>query len=196
MGDLTIRPINTGYVTMIPKQYLYHHSTVKFYPNASDQEEEYPVFAYLVEGGDKLLLIDTGMAYTERASKYHHHGSRQPEGMAIAEQLAKIGYTPEDIDIVVFTHLHWDHCFYMEKFTNAEFYVSEKEYHFAMDPIPLYYKSYEAPQLGIVRPFEGIFGSSMMILEMINKTVKYMYSLITQKDFDQGGMADEGGNLG
>ena len=58
MGDLTIRPINTGYVTMIPKQYLYHHSTVKFYPNASDQEEEYPVFAYLVEGGDKLLLID------------------------------------------------------------------------------------------------------------------------------------------
>ena len=145
MGNLTIRPINTGYVTMIPKQYLYHHSTVKFYPNASDQEEEYPVFAYLVEGGDKLLLIDTGMAYTERASKYHHHGSRQPEGMAIAEQLAKIGYTPEDIDIVVFTHLHWDHCFYMEKFTNAEFYVSEKEYHFAMDPIPLYYKSYEAP---------------------------------------------------
>ena len=69
MGDLTIRPINTGYVTMIPKQYLYHHSTVKFYPNASDQEEEYPVFAYLVEGGDKLLLIDTGMAQTERASK-------------------------------------------------------------------------------------------------------------------------------
>ena len=68
MGDLTIRPINTGYVTMIPKQYLYHHSTVKFYPNASDQEEEYPVFAYLVEGGDKLLLIDTGMAYTETAS--------------------------------------------------------------------------------------------------------------------------------
>lgn len=41
-----------------------------------------------------------------------------------------------------------------------------------------------------------IFGSSMMILEMINKTVKYMYSLITQKDFDQGGIADEGGNLG
>ena len=76
--------------------------------------------------------------------------------MAIADQLAKIGYKPEDIDIVVFTHLHWDHCFYMEKFTNAKFYVNKKEYEFAMDPIPLYYKSYEAPQLGITRPFEGI----------------------------------------
>lgn len=111
MSNLTIRPINTGFVTMIPKQYLYHHSTVVYYPDASDREEEYPVFTYLVEGGDKLLLVDTGMAYTERADKYHHHGSYQPEGMAIADQLAKIGYKPEDIDIVVFTHLHWDHCF-------------------------------------------------------------------------------------
>ena len=156
MSNLTIRPINTGFVTMIPKQYLYHHSTVAYYPDASDREEEYPVFTYLVEGGDKLLLVDTGMAYTERADKYHHHGSYQPEGMAIADQLAKIGYKPEDIDIVVFTHLHWDHCFYMDKFTNAKFYVNKKEYEFAMDPIPLYYKSYEAPQLGIPRPFEGI----------------------------------------
>ena len=156
MCALTIRPINTGFVTMIPKQYLYHHSTVAFYPNASDIEEEYPVFTYLVEGGDKLLLIDTGMSDSERADKYHHHGSRQPEGMKITDQLRKIGYKPEDIDIVVFTHLHWDHCFYMSEFTKAEFYVHEKEYEFAMNPIPLYYKSYEAPQLGIRRPFEGI----------------------------------------
>lgn len=156
MSKLTIRPINTGFVTMIPRQYLYHHSVIAFYPEASDKEEEYPVFVYLVEGGDKLLLVDTGMAYTERADRYHHHGSYQPEGMAIAEQLAKLGYQPEDIGIVVFTHLHWDHCFYMEKFTNAEFYVNRREYEFAMDPIPLYYKSYEAPQLGITRPFEGI----------------------------------------
>ena len=149
MNKLTIRPINTGFVTMIPRQYLYHHSTTAFYPEASDKEEEYPVFVYLAEGGDKLLLVDTGMAYTERADRYHHHGSYQPEGMAIAEQLAKLGYQPEDIGIVVFTHLHWDHCFYMEKFTNAEFYVNRREYEFAMDPIPLYYKSDEAPQLGL-----------------------------------------------
>lgn len=149
MSNLTVRPINTGFVTMIPKQYLYHHSTVAFYPEASDQEEEYPVFTYLVEGGGKLLLVDTGMAYTERADKYHHHGSHQPEGMSIVEQLAALGYKPEEIDIVVFTHLHWDHCFYMEKFTNAEFYVNKKEYEFAMNPIPLYFKSYEAPELGL-----------------------------------------------
>lgn len=121
MSNLTVRPINTGFVTMIPKQYLYHHSTVAFYPEASDQEEEYPVFTYLVEGGGKLLLVDTGMAYTERADKYHHHGSHQPEGMSIVEQLAALGYKPEEIDIVVFTHLHWDHCFYMENLQMPNF---------------------------------------------------------------------------
>lgn len=76
--------------------------------------------------------------------------------MSILEQLEKLGYSPEDIDLIIFTHLHWDHCFYMEKFPRAEFWVNRKEYEFAMDPIPLYYKSYEAPQLGITRPFEGI----------------------------------------
>lgn len=156
MSALKIRPINTGFVTMIPKLYLYHHSTVKYYPDASDKAELYPVFTYLVEGGDKLLLIDTGMCETERANTYHHPGSQQPEGMSIVDQLAKIGYKPEDVSIVVFTHLHWDHCSNMKAFKNAQFYVHRKEYAFAMDPIPLYYKSYEAPQLGIVRPFEGV----------------------------------------
>ena len=76
--------------------------------------------------------------------------------MAIADQLAKIRYKPEDIDIVVFTHLHWDHCFYMDKFTNAKFYVKQEGIRICDGSIPLYYKSYEAPQLGITRPFEGI----------------------------------------
>ena len=54
------------------------------------------------------------------------------------------------------THMHWDHCYYLDKFTGAQFFVHEKEYAFAMNPIPLYYKSYEHPALGIKRPFEGI----------------------------------------
>ena len=35
-----------------------------------------------------------------------------------------------------------------------------------------------------------------MILEQINKAVKYTYSLCTGKDYDKAGMADEGGQLG
>lgn len=156
MSNLVIRPINTGYVTTIPKEYLYHHSVVKHVKNIPDHRIEMPVFTFLVEGGDKLLLIDTGMAWTQRANDYHHPNSRQPEGMAIHEQLEKLGLKPTDIDIVVLTHMHWDHMFYLDRFTKADIYAHEKEYAFALDPIPLYYKSYEHPALGITRPFEGM----------------------------------------
>jgi glyoxylase-like metal-dependent hydrolase (beta-lactamase superfamily II) len=156
MANLTVRPINTGYVPTFPKQYHYHHSTLDYVKNVSDQKVALPVFTYLIEGGKELILVDTGMAWTERASKYHHGGSYQPEGMAIHEQLAKIGYSCADVDKVIFTHLHWDHIFYMEKFTKAQFIASRTEYEFALDPIPLYYKSYEHPILGNRRPFEGL----------------------------------------
>lgn len=156
MTELTIRPINTGYVPTHPLQYHYHHSCAAFLKDVPDKKVPLPVFTFLVEGADQLLLVDTGMAWSDRADKYHHPGSYQDPGMAIHEQLDKIGYKPEDIDVVVFTHLHWDHIFYMEKFTNATFIAHEREVEFALDPIPLYYKSYEHPALGVKRPFEGI----------------------------------------
>ncbi len=92
MANLTVRPINTGYIPTFPKQYHYHHSTLEYIENISDQKVALPVFTFLIEGGKELILVDTGMAWTERADKYHHGGSYQPQGMAIHEQLAKIGY--------------------------------------------------------------------------------------------------------
>ena len=153
---LSIRPINTGFVTTIPKEYLYHHSVTKYLNHIENKRIEMPVFTFLIEGGAKKVLVDTGMSWSERANTYHHPDSRQPEGMAIHEQLQKIGLSPEDIDIVILTHLHWDHVFYIDLFKNAELIAHHKEVEFAFDPIPLYYKSYEHPVLGITRPFEGL----------------------------------------
>jgi glyoxylase-like metal-dependent hydrolase (beta-lactamase superfamily II) len=156
MPKFTIRPLNTGYVTTVPKEYLYHHSVTKYLPNIPDHRIEMPVFTFLIDGEGKLVLVDTGMSWTERANEYHHPGSRQPEGMAIYQQLETAGYKAADIDIVVFTHMHWDHTYYLDKFTKATFIAHQKEYAFALNPIPLYYKSYEHPVLGIRRQFEGI----------------------------------------
>jgi len=156
MSNFTIRPINTGFVPTFPKQYHYHHSVHSFIENIKDDKEALPVFTYLLENENTKIMVDTGMAWTERASKYHHPGSYQEPGQAIYEQLESIGRTCEDIDYVIFTHMHWDHIFYMERFTNARFIAHQREYAFALDPIPLYYKSYEHPFLGVRRPFEGI----------------------------------------
>lgn len=154
MNRYTIKPINTGFATTSRSNYIFHHSTHKYYDVKGDQD--LPVLVFLIEGNGLKILVDTGMSSTEIAHKYHHPGSSQPEGHAIYEQLEKRGISPEQIDIVILTHLHWDHCYHLNKFTNAKFYVQEIEYEFAKNPIPLYYKSYEYPSIGLTPQFEGI----------------------------------------
>jgi len=60
----------------------------------------------LVRTGDKNILIETGI------------GNKLPEKMAqifgqpakLLENLSATGLSPEDIDIVINSHLHFDHC--------------------------------------------------------------------------------------
>ncbi len=116
---------------------------------------DHPVFAFLIEGGGKKILVDTGMSNTEHSQKYHHDG-RQDEGQSILEHLERINISPDDIDMIIFTHLHWDHCFYLEHFTKCELVASRTEYEFANNPIPFYWASYEyPPATGLTPPFAG-----------------------------------------
>ncbi|MGI6052840.1 MAG: N-acyl homoserine lactonase family protein [Bilifractor sp.] len=160
MAKYTIRPFNTGVCTGVKGDkndpdnfYNYHFSLFKYLEGRKlHSSADEGVLAFLVQGNGMNILVDTGMPDTERSAKYHHGGSIQPEGMAIHEQLKAIGIQPEDIDAVIFTHLHWDHTGHSELFTNAKFYASKKEYDFMLDPIPMYYKSYEAAAIGLDYP--------------------------------------------
>ncbi|MBW1799640.1 MAG: MBL fold metallo-hydrolase, partial [Deltaproteobacteria bacterium] len=59
------------------------------------------------------------------------------------EGLAKRGLTPEDIDVVIHTHLHNDHCENDYKCANAIFFVHEKELKRIHNPHPLDYRYME-----------------------------------------------------
>lgn len=60
MTNYTITPINTGFTNTSKGQYLYHHSVHKFY----DVEGfvKLPVTVFLVQGGGRNIMIDTGMS--------------------------------------------------------------------------------------------------------------------------------------
>ena len=45
-----------------------------------------------------------------------------------------MGWEPEDIDIIINTHLHYDHCGSNHYLPNAVIYVQRKEYETAFDP--------------------------------------------------------------
>lgn len=62
----------------------------------------------LVEDGDRLILIDTGIGDKQDAkffSHYHLHGDSSLES-----SLGKHGFHRDDITDVFLTHLHFDHC--------------------------------------------------------------------------------------
>jgi N-acyl homoserine lactone hydrolase len=143
----TIKPILTGW------QYL-DKGLYATFRDGLGTILEHPVFAWLVEGGGHKYLVDTGMGSTEVSQKYHHDG-RQDSGTAIHEQLAKLGVATDEIEAIIFTHLHWDHCYNMKEFKKARYIASDAEYAFARDPIPPYWNSYEHEKAGLTPPFKG-----------------------------------------
>ncbi len=56
------------------------------------------------------MLIDTGFEKEGVERKLLFEKPEQSEDQQIVNQLAKIGVKPEEIDIVVNSHLHFDHC--------------------------------------------------------------------------------------
>jgi glyoxylase-like metal-dependent hydrolase (beta-lactamase superfamily II) len=61
----------------------------------------------LVRAEGKLVLVDTGCG--SKGSKAPGAVSTSKSGLLI-ENMAKAGVRPEDVDVVVNTHLHFDHC--------------------------------------------------------------------------------------
>ncbi|OQY51491.1 MAG: MBL fold metallo-hydrolase [Desulfobacteraceae bacterium 4572_89] len=107
------------------------------------QGEQYtiPIFTWVIKGGNKNILVDTGeMSPIQSRDREDAIGGKIH---TFEQGLAKHGLTPSDIDIVIHTHLHMDHCENDYKCENALFYVHEKELESIHDPHPLDYRYLE-----------------------------------------------------
>jgi len=62
----------------------------------------------LIESGDRLILVDTG--YGDKLSAKRRRQINLTGERRLLGDLAALGYGPGDVDIVVNTHLHDDHC--------------------------------------------------------------------------------------
>ncbi|MBU2260938.1 MAG: MBL fold metallo-hydrolase, partial [Proteobacteria bacterium] len=90
------------------------------------KEVAIPGTAWYVTDGRRKIMVDAGMCPTELAD-WHHKGSRQDPGEAVHERLQALGVDPSEIELVILTHLHWDHCHNLDKFSRARFLVDSRE---------------------------------------------------------------------
>lgn len=96
-----------------------------------------PIWAFLVQGEGKNILIDTGLDENELITPAGFTEETSLVPRSIIELLDDRNLKPEDIDIVINTHLHDDHCGNNMLFGDADFYVHQEEIAFCRDPHPL-----------------------------------------------------------
>ncbi len=91
---------------------------------------------FLIRSEGQHLLVDTGLGQWPNPLDL-----QQPPSLLEAMQGA--GVSPDDIDLVLFTHLHWDHTGWNTRgeenapeltFPNARYVVQQKEYDFWTGP--------------------------------------------------------------
>ncbi len=116
-----------------------------------------PFSACLIDTDDGPVLVETGAnpeglkdpaaAAGERARDLKLHLREEDD---VRSRLKEIGLKPEDVRIVILSHMHWDHVGGCQFFPKATFVVQRAEYRFALYPDNAFRKSF-------VRPlFEGM----------------------------------------
>lgn len=114
-----------------------------------------PCLAWLVTDGDTSVLVDTGPCSPEWSSRYHRPLTKTPE-QETSRALALVGIDAAQIERVILTHLHWDHCFNLECFPRAAFYVQKRELAYAVAPLAADRAAYEVGIPGVVAPWQGV----------------------------------------
>lgn len=100
-----------------------------------------PIPSYLIRHPKGNVLFDTGMhtdMQTDFRARLGKISGRSTihcaPGDEIAAQLAKVDLGPEDIDIIVNSHLHYDHSGGNAQIPNARLVVQKREWAAAHDP--------------------------------------------------------------
>jgi glyoxylase-like metal-dependent hydrolase (beta-lactamase superfamily II) len=98
-----------------------------------------PHYIWYIEGADKHILVDTA-ASAEMARSLR--GFEAQDLTSFEDALGSLKLRPPDIDIVIQTHLQWDHCANTSKCKNAKVIATETELLFALAPHPILAPTY------------------------------------------------------
>ncbi len=133
MRQYSIHPIVLGTKVFDQGMMTYQHRYGKPYT--------IPIYSWYLEGGDQKILVDTG----EMAPIQSQEREKAINGKihTFETGLAQWGLAPEDIDIIIHTHLHNDHCENDYKCEHATIFVHENELKRIHDPHPLDFRYLE-----------------------------------------------------
>ncbi len=87
----------------------------------------------LIRTEKETILVDTGVGNLPQKYEKFHDVSRTKEE-ELGYSLRKAGLQPQDVTIVINTHLHFDHCGNNKMFPNSKFLIQTDEIRYAYFP--------------------------------------------------------------
>ena len=111
-------------------------------PADSNNLIEMSMRCLLIEEGNRLILIDTGLG-NKQSNKFFSHYALYGD-FSLDVSLKKLGFHKDDITDVFLTHLHFDHCggviekdkngLLIPAFKNAKVWSNDKHWKWATEP--------------------------------------------------------------
>ena len=137
----------------------------------------------LIEDGNSLILIDTGLGEKQSAKFFGYYYLFG--GFSLTNSLAKHGFHPDDITDVFLTHLHFDHCggviemnsqkmMLQPAFKNAKFWSNESHWNWATEPNPREKASFLKENINPIKESGQLNFIGKNALEQIGFEVLYM----------------------
>jgi glyoxylase-like metal-dependent hydrolase (beta-lactamase superfamily II) len=137
----TIDALPVGSISGVPKDILVLY-------DRSGEIVDIPLTMFVLRNGDTTVVVDTGGPVDEARVRAVHGWSTYT--CPPSENPTARGIDPDEVTIVVNTHLHWDHCSNNGAFPRAEVVVQDAELRYAVHPCRAHCATYEV--LPDVRP--------------------------------------------
>jgi N-acyl homoserine lactone hydrolase len=122
-----------------------------FYGERSSERVQIPITCYVIRSGDSVILFDTGLSPRAVPGLVRTDPlARFDDADLLVNQLQRIGLQPGDVDLVVLSHLHFDHAGGVALFSSSELIVQKDEYAYAHYPAQFfagfyYRKNFDLP---------------------------------------------------
>jgi len=103
---------------------------------------------WYVKGAKRKIVVDAGVGTS--VGEFGVVGGGE-EGLR--RTLHSVGVSPEEVEVLVLTHLHFDHVGCARLFKKARIYVQRKEWETALSPLPPFRPFYDR---ALLEPLEGM----------------------------------------